>query len=373
METNGDAFVELRRTVTRETFQKISDRARHPPLFYSLPRAAPSDFASPQPAMSRSPSFRIFTFTAALFALATAPNLHSADAATTVAPTAPAAAPAAPTLVNTIPPNSLRLWETDAPGSLGQRPQDIPTLTPYLPDPAKRNGASMIVLPGGGYANLASHEGSGYAEWLASQGITAYLLRYRLGSQGYRYPAEFDDITRAVRMVRALAKKPDSGLDPQRIGVIGSSAGGHLAATVATHFDAGKSESPDLIERESSRADLVVLCYPVITFGQFAHAGSRTQLLGADPAPELVQNLSAELQVTKETPPTFLWHTMEDRTVPVENSLMFAAALRRNGVPFSLHIYEKGAHGLGLGRADRPAPPWADQLVYWLKERKFVP
>ena len=305
------------------------------------------------------------SFTMALSALALSPLIRAADAA--------ARAAAAPTLVNMIPPNSLRLWEGDAPGATGQRPQDIPTLTPYLPDPAKRNGASMIVLPGGGYSNLAAHEGTGYAEWLATQGITAYVLRYRLGSQGYRYPAEFDDVTRAVRLVRSLAKKSGSGLDPDRVGVIGSSAGGHLAALVATHFDAGKADATDMIERESSGADLVVLCYPVITFGQFAHAGSRNQLLGPNPSPELVEKLSTELQVTKETPPTFLWHTVEDATVPVENSLMFAAALRRNGVPFSLHIYEKGAHGLGLGRPDRPAPPWADQLVYWLKERKFVP
>lgn len=286
------------------------------------------------------------------------------------APTTPPPAPStpAPSLVTAIPPNSIRLWEGDAPGALGQRPQDIPTLTPYLPETGKRNGATMIVLPGGGYSNLAAHEGGGYAEWLAKQGITAYVLRYRLGSQGYHHPIELGDVARAVRMARSFAKR--DGLDPQRIGVIGSSAGGHLAATIATHFDAGKSDATDAIERESSRPDLVVLAYPVITFGEFAHAGSRNQLLGANPSPELVQNLSTELQVTKDTPPTFLWHTTEDKTVPVENSLMFAAALRKAGVPFSLHIYEKGGHGLGM----RPtAPPWADQLAYWLKERKFVP
>ncbi|MEO7797739.1 MAG: alpha/beta hydrolase [Opitutaceae bacterium] len=285
---------------------------------------------------------------------------------------APVAPPPPPNLVTTIPPGSIRLWEGDAPGALGQRPQDIPTLTAYLPSGGSRNGAAMIVLPGGGYSNLAAHEGAGYAEWLASQGITAYVLRYRVGAQGYHHPVELGDIARAVRMVRSFAQKRD-GLDPTRIGVIGSSAGGHLAATIATHFDGGNATATDRIERESSRPDLVVLCYPVITFGEFAHAGSRTQLLGKDAAPELVQNLSNELQVTKETPPTFLWHTLEDKIVPVENSLMFAAALRRSGVPFSLHVYETGGHGLGLGRPGRPAPPWGDQLLYWMRERKFIP
>jgi acetyl esterase/lipase len=293
--------------------------------------------------------------------------LRAAETGTPATPP-PARGAQPPSLVTTIPPNSIHLWEGDAPGALGQRPQDIPTLTPFLPDPAKRNGASIVVLPGGGYANLAAHEGPGEAEWFASQGFTAYVLRYRLGSQGYRNPVEIEDVMRAVRTVRAWAKR--DGLDPARVGVIGSSAGGHLAAMSATKFDAGKSDATDPIERESSRPDLVVLCYPVITMGEFTHAGSRNQLLGPNPAPELVQALSAELQVTKDTPPCFIWSTDEDRTVPIENSLMFAAALRKAGVPFSIHIYEKGSHGLGM----RPnAPPWTGQLLYWFKERKFTP
>jgi acetyl esterase/lipase len=265
----------------------------------------------------------------------------------------------------------IRLWEGDAPEAKGQRPQDIPTLTPYAADRAKKNGATMLVLPGGGYGNLAEHEGTGYAEFFAAHGITAYVLKYRLGSNGYRHPTMLNDVSRALRMLRAFAKR--DGLDPARIGVIGSSAGGHLASTLLTHFDTGKPDATDPIERESSRPDLGILCYPVISFGEFAHAGSRKNLLGDNPPADLVKNLSNELQVTKDTPPTFLWHTVEDKTVPVENSLLFAAALRRAGVPVSLHVYEKGAHGLGLGRPDRPAPPWADQLLYWFKERKFVP
>ncbi len=268
-------------------------------------------------------------------------------------------------------PGPIRLWDGDTPGAKGQTPKDIPTLTAYPAAAAKRTGATMLVLPGGGYGNLAEHEGTGYAEFFAAHGITAYVLKYRLGSNGYRHPIMLHDAARALRLVRAFARR--DGLDPSRIGIIGSSAGGHLASTLLTHFDAGKSGASDPVERESSRPDLGVLCYPVISFGEFAHAGSRRNLLGDNPPAELVRSLSNETQVTADTPPTFLWHTVADKGVPVENSMLFAAALRRAGVPFSLHIYETGAHGLGLGRPDRPAPPWGDQLLYWFKERKFIP
>jgi len=264
----------------------------------------------------------------------------------------------------------IRLWEGAAPGALGDTAKDIPTLTPYLAAPEKQTGATMLILPGGGYGGLAEHEGKGYAEFFAANGINAYVLKYRLGSSGYRHPTMLNDAARALRMLRTFAKR--DGLDPARIGVIGSSAGGHLASTLATHFDAGRADATDAIERESSRPDLAILCYAVISFGEFAHTGSRRNLLGNDPAPDLVKFLSNELQVTKDTPPTFLWHTAEDKGVPVENSMLFAAACRKAGVPFSLHIYELGAHGLGLGRADKPAPPWGDQLLYWFKERKFT-
>jgi acetyl esterase/lipase len=315
------------------------------------------------------PSPRLLFLTAAL---AAAPLFAGAAESPSKAP-APKAAKA-----NTYPliMGPIRLYEGSAPGALGDGPQHIPTLTPFPADPAKKNGATILIFPGGGYGSLAEHEGTGYAEFFAKHGITAYVLKYRLGSNGYRHPVMLNDAARALRMVRAFAKR--DGLDPNRVGIIGSSAGGHLAATLATHFDPAKPHGPTLdandpVDRESSRPDLAILCYPVISFGKFAHSGSRRNLLGDNPSPELVEALSGELQVTKDTPPTFLWHTIEDKAVPVENSLLFANALSQAGVPFSLHIYEKGAHGLGLGRPGREAPPWGDQLLYWFQERKFTP
>lgn len=287
---------------------------------------------------------------------------------------APAAkTPAAPSYQSI--PGPIRLWEADTPAAKGDRVLDIPTLTPYPADPAKKNGATMLILPGGGYGGLAEHEGKGYADFFTAHGITCYVLKYRLGSSGYKHPVMLNDAARALRLVRAFAKR--DGLDPARIGVIGSSAGGHLASTLITHFDPVKPYGPTLIpgdpiDKESSRPDLAILCYPVISFYEFAHSGSRRNLIGDNPPAELVRALSSELQVTPQTPPTFLWHTVEDKAVPVENSLLFAAALRKAGVPFSLHIYENGPHGLGFGRPGREAPPWADQLLYWFKERKFL-
>ncbi|MBI5766883.1 MAG: prolyl oligopeptidase family serine peptidase [Verrucomicrobia bacterium] len=297
--------------------------------------------------------------------LAAEPAAPKSPGATAASPKAPAPTPYAQIL------GPIRLWDGDAPGALGQRPQDIPTLTPFPANKARDTGATMLIFPGGGYSGLAEHEGTGYAEFFAAHGITAYVLKYRLGSAGYRHPVMLGDAARALRLVRSFARR--DGRDPNRIGVIGSSAGGHLASTLVTHFDAGKSDATDPVERESSRPDLGILCYAVITMGEFTHAGSKRNLLGTEPDPELVKLLSNELQVTKDTPPCFLWHTVEDKAVPVENSLQFAAALRRAGGLPSLHIYEKGSHGLGLGRPEKPAPPWSEQLLYWFKERKFTP
>jgi acetyl esterase/lipase len=277
------------------------------------------------------------------------------------------AAVAAPSLA------SFPLWPGGAPGALGTNDQDIPTLTPYLPDPAKASGAAVVICPGGGYGMLASHEGVDYARFLNEQGIAGFVLKYRLGSKGYRHPVMLQDAARAVRTVRARAV--DWGLGKHRIGIMGSSAGGHLASTLLTHFDAGKPDSGDPIERVSSRPDFGILCYAVITMGQFTHQGSRNNLLGPNPSAELVKNLSNELQVTKDTPPCFVWHTWEDTAVPVENSLQFAEALRKAGVPFDLHIYLKGAHGLGLGTRDwAPAQrhPWTRDCAFWLQQLGFA-
>jgi acetyl esterase/lipase len=271
------------------------------------------------------------------------------------------------------PTNSFPLWPDGAPGALGQADKDIPTLTPFLADPAKATGAAIVICPGGGYGHLAAHEGADYARFLNEHGIAGFVLKYRLGSDGYRHPAMLQDAARALRTIRARAGEWQ--IDPKRIGIMGSSAGGHLASTLVTHFDPGKLDATDPIERVSSRPDLGILCYAVISLGEFGHGGSRNNLLGPNPSPELVRELSNELHVTKDTPPCFLWHTYEDRGVKVENALQFAEALQRAGVPFDLHIYQKGQHGLGLGTRDwNPGKrhPWTRDCVFWLQAQGFA-
>jgi len=264
------------------------------------------------------------------------------------------------------------LWPEGAPGALGTSANDIPTITAYLPDPAKATGAAMVICPGGGYVHLAPHEGNDYALWLNQHGVTCFVLKYRLGSNGYRHPAMLQDAARAVRWVRAHAD--EFHVDPHRVGIMGSSAGGHLAATLLTHFDAGNPKAADAIDRESSRPDLGVLCYAVITLGEFTHQGSRDNLLGPKAPRKLIKELSNELHVTTNTPPCFLWTTFADKAVPMENTLMFAEALRKHHVPFALHIYEQGAHGMGL--KDKPPfehpHPWAADCLYWLRERNYA-
>jgi acetyl esterase/lipase len=264
------------------------------------------------------------------------------------------------------------LWPDGAPGALGSTSNDIPTLTPYLPDPTNATGAAMVICPGGAYVNLAPHEGNDYALWLNQHGVACVVLKYRLGSHGYRHPAMFQDAARAVRLVRAQAA--DWKINPKRVGIMGSSAGGHLASTLLTHFDSGNPNATDPVERQSSRPDLGILCYPLITMGQYTHSVSKKNLLGTNPPSALVQLLSNELQVTANTPPCFIWTTYEDKIVPMENSLMFAEALRKNQVPFDFHVYQKGGHGMGLG--DKPPfahpHPWADDCLFWLKAQGFA-
>lgn len=268
---------------------------------------------------------------------------------------------------NTIAQEAISLW----PQSLGPSEKDNPTLTMYPPDSGKANGTAIIICPGGSYRGLAKHEGEDYALFLASLGVRAFVLKYRLGPV-YTYREITADAARAVRMVRKGARRWD--IDPAKIGIMGSSAGGHLASTMMTHFDHGNAESPDPIERASSRPDFGILCYPVISMGPVGHRISKEQFLGPNPDNELVTLYSNELQVTAETPPGFLWHTFEDSVVSVENSLLFAKALKAHGVPFALHVYEHGRHGLGL--AAKPPfenpHPWTRDFLVWLKTRGLI-
>lgn len=270
--------------------------------------------------------------------------------------------------------NAFPLWPGGAPGARGNAASDIPTLTVFLPVHTNAPAAAFVICPGGAYGNLARHEGDVYAQWLNARGIAGFVLKYRLGSRGYRHPAMLQDAARALRTVRARAAQWN--IDPDRIGVMGSSAGGHLASTLVTHFDSGDTNAADPVERVSSRPDAAILCYPVITMGKLTHNGSRNNLLGANPPPGFITELSNELQVKSNTPPCFIWHTWEDGLVPVENSLQFAAALRAAGVKFDLHIYERGKHGLGLGTGDTYDPakvlPWVADCEFWLKERGFA-
>jgi acetyl esterase/lipase len=264
------------------------------------------------------------------------------------------------------------LWPDGAPGAVGSEEADRPTLSIYLPERSQATATGVVVCPGGGYRTLAmDHEGDQVARWLSSLGVAAFVLKYRLGPR-YRHPAPLQDVQRAIRSVRYRAE--ELRVSPQRIGVWGFSAGGHLAATAATHFDAGNALAADPVERLSCRPDFVILAYPVISFStEYAHKGSRDFLLGPDPNPELVESLSLEKRVTAATPPTFLFHTTEDRAVPPENSVLFYLALRKAGVPAELHIYERGRHGVGLAPDDPVLSTWASRLKDWLVVHGWLP
>jgi acetyl esterase/lipase len=263
------------------------------------------------------------------------------------------------------------LWPKGAPGAVGSEGADKPSLTIYLAPADKANGSAVVVCPGGGYGGLASdHEGRQPAQWLNSQGIAAFVLKYRHAPR-YRHPAPLQDAQRAIRTVRARAK--EWNINPNRIGIWGFSAGGHLTSTAGTHFDAGKPDADDPIDRVSCRPDFMILCYPVITLHPpHAHVGSRNNLLGKDADAKLVEELSNEKQVTKQTPPTFLFHTDGDRVVVPENSILFYLALRKAGVPAELHIYEKGNHGVGLAPKDPVLSSWPERLAAWLKTRGLL-
>lgn len=278
----------------------------------------------------------------------------------------------------------IRLWEGDAPGAKGKEDKDIPTLTIYRPD--KPNGASVVLTPGGGYHAVSEYEGTGNALYLNQFGITAFVLKYRIAPD-YQHPCMLQDAQRAIRLVRYHAK--EWGLDPSRVGVMGGSAGGHMACMAAVHGEPAQDKVLDPIDRLSSRPDVAILCYAVITMmgnefvpGQFADMESKDCLLGTEPSEGLCVYMSGEKMVSKNTPPCFVWNTLGDDDVAVENALDFVYALRKNAVPFALHVYEKGGHGhapIQWERVnDKPVlkdvepHPWAKDLVEWLKIRKFV-
>ncbi|WP_010586830.1 alpha/beta hydrolase [Schlesneria paludicola] len=261
----------------------------------------------------------------------------------------------------------IMLWPSGAPGAVGNAETDQPNLTLYAPPADQLNGTAIVVCPGGGYQHLAvGHEGEEIGQWLNSLGVTAFVLRYRL-APAYKHPTPMLDVQRALRTVRSRAA--EWKLDPQKIGVLGFSAGGHLASTAATHFDGGDVAAADPIDRVSCRPDFAVLCYPVITFQDdvVTHRGSRKNLLGEQPDPQLVALLSNDTQVTDQTPPVFLWHTTEDKGVKPENSVRFYLACVKAGVPVELHLYEKGPHGIGLAKKHRGTDQWPVACAGWLK------
>jgi len=263
-------------------------------------------------------------------------------------------------------PKPILLWPEGAPGAKGTEEIDKPSIRIYQPTVEKRNGTAVVICPGGGYGGLAiSHEGTQVANWFNSFGITGIVLKYRLGPK-YHHPIEMNDAKRAVRYIRAHAKQLH--INPDKIGIMGFSAGGHLASTVATHFDAGNKTSQDPIDHVSSRPDFAVLGYPVIlSQGKFAHKGSFRNLLGKEPDPKLLDLLSNEKQVTKRTPPTFLFHTSEDKAVPVQNSLAFYSALMEHGVAAEMHIYQQGPHGVGMANGNPVLSSWTERLKDWMK------
>lgn len=267
-------------------------------------------------------------------------------------------------------PEPVPLWTDKVPGATGEAEPDRPTVRIHLPPKDKANGAAVVICPGGGYGIIAmDHEGSQVANWFNAQGITALVLRYRLSP--YRHPIPLNDAQRAIRYARAHAEK--LGIAPNRIGVMGFSAGGHLASTAATHFDAGLKDAADPVDRVSCRPDFVILGYPVISLtAEFAHKGSGKNLLGDNPDPKLWEALSNETQVTPETPPAFLFHTAEDTGVPPENSVAFFMALRKAKVPAELHIYQQGPHGVGLAPGDPALFTWKERLFDWLRQNRFL-
>jgi acetyl esterase/lipase len=269
-------------------------------------------------------------------------------------------------------PQRIPLWENGAPGTPATKPENEPVLFAYRAESQNAARSAVVVCPGGGYVHLAmDHEGKQIAEWFNQFGVTAFVLQYRNYSSGHQHPVPMMDGQRAIRTVRARAA--EWNIDPTRIGVMGFSAGGHLASTLATHFDDGQSDAGDAIDRASSRPDFLILCYPVISMTEsYMHRGSRENLLGKDADEALAVNLSNEKQVTAQTPPTFIFQTDADKPVPAENCVAFYLALRRAGVPAELHIYQNGSHGVGLARDVPATSTWPDRLGDWMQVRGLI-
>ncbi len=268
-------------------------------------------------------------------------------------------------------PEVIELWPDGAPGATGTAEHDRPTLSLYRADQTSGKQTVVVVCPGGGYGHLAvDHEGKQIAQWLNGINITAAVLRYRHAPH-YQHPAPMNDVQRALRLVRS----PDSPLKlaVDHVGIIGFSAGGHLASTAGTHFDAGDPDAEDLVRRVSCRPDFMLLVYPVISFTtEFTHRGSRRNLLGDNPSTALQNSLSNETQVSEQTPPTFLVHTTSDRVVPAENSVLFYLALRRSKVLAELHVFEEGPHGFGLGKSDPILSTWPQLAAQWMQRHGFA-
>jgi acetyl esterase/lipase len=268
-------------------------------------------------------------------------------------------------------PPTIPLWNGPAPGAQGTADIDIPKLLIFAPKNQITTGTGVVICPGGGYAHLSMEkEGTDIAKWLNARGVAGFVLQYRLGPK-YHHPVELHDAQRALRYVRTHAA--DYNISPDRIGIWGFSAGGHLASSTGTHFDSGDANATDPIDRAGSRPDFMILSYPVITLvGPQTHQGSKKNLLGDNPDPELARSLSSELQVTAQTPPTFLFTTYGDKTVPCENSIDFYLAMRKAGVQGELHIYQNGPHGVGLALNDPVLSSWPLRLEAWLRVRGLL-
>ncbi|MBS4207844.1 alpha/beta hydrolase [Bacillus sp. FJAT-50079] len=261
----------------------------------------------------------------------------------------------------------MQLWENETPYAKGNSAEDRPYLVPYIVN-TNESHAAVIICPGGGYQRRADHEGEPIAKWLNRLGISAFVLHYRVAP--YQHPVPLLDVQRAIRLVRHRAH--EWKIDQGKIGVLGFSAGGHLASTAATLFELQADESVDEIDQISCRPDLAILCYPVISFEQYVHEGSMNRLLGEEPEQSLKELLSSEKNVSANTPPVFLWHTADDAAVPVGNALIFAEALSKQQIPYELHIYQNGRHGLGLAEEEPDVAAWIQTCEIWLRKQSFI-